>query len=48
MKNKNLVSDTAEIAEPKNGKATTTNDAKAATKAKRPNDKRVGKSIRPE
>ena len=34
MKNKKLVSDTAEIAKPKNGKATTTNGAKEATKAK--------------
>jgi DnaK suppressor protein len=34
MKNKKLVSDTAEIAKPKSGKATTTNGAKAATKAK--------------
>jgi DnaK suppressor protein len=34
MKNKKLNSDTAEIAKPKNGKATTTNGAKAATKAK--------------
>jgi DnaK suppressor protein len=34
MKNKKLVSDTAEIAEPKNSKATTINGAKATTKAK--------------
>ncbi len=34
MKNKKLVSDTAEIAELKNGKVTTTNGAEAATKAK--------------
>jgi DnaK suppressor protein len=34
MKNKKLISDTAEIAKPKNGKAKTANGAKAATKAK--------------
>ena len=34
MKNKKLNSDTAEIAKPKNGKATTTNSAEVATKAK--------------
>lgn len=34
MKNKKLVSDTAEIAEPKNGKATKINGANAVTKAK--------------
>ena len=34
MKNKKLISNTAEIAEPKNGKATTTTRVKAATKAK--------------
>ena len=34
MKNKKLISDTAEIAEPKNGKATTTNGAKMAAKTK--------------
>ena len=33
MKNKKLVSDTAEIAEPKNGKALKTNGAKAVAKA---------------
>jgi DnaK suppressor protein len=34
MKNKKLISNTAEIAEPKNGKVTSTNGVKAATKAK--------------
>ena len=34
MKNKKLMSNTAEIAEPKNGKASKTNGAKAAAKAK--------------
>ena len=34
MKNKKLISDTAEIAEPKNGKATTTNGAKARQRQK--------------
>jgi DnaK suppressor protein len=34
MKIKKLISDTAEIAEPKNGKATMTNGAKGAAKAK--------------
>tara|TARA_B100001093_G_scaffold422871_1_gene415595 strand:+ start:3148 stop:3684 length:537 start_codon:yes stop_codon:yes gene_type:complete len=34
MKNKNLISDTSEIAEPKNRKAISINGSKAATKAK--------------
>ena len=34
MKNKKVISDTAEIAALKNGEATATNGAKAATKAK--------------
>ena len=34
MKNKKLINDTAEITEPKNGKATKANGAKAAAKAK--------------
>ena len=34
MKNKKVISDTAEIAVPTNGDATATNGAKAATKAK--------------